>query len=49
MIINAKNIDYKDLNDALRETKGDLTIEGCLGQRFIAAGMSDKKIRMTRH
>lgn len=44
MTINAKNIDYKDLNDALREVKGDLTIEECLGQRFIAAGMSDKKI-----
>ncbi len=44
MNINAKNIDYKDLNDALRAAKGDLTIEECLGQRFIAAGMSDKKI-----
>lgn len=46
MIVNAKNIDFKSLNNALRETDKDLEIENCLGQRFIAAGMSDKNIRI---
>lgn len=46
MIINAKNIDFKNLNNALRETEGDLEIENCLGQRFIAAGISDKNIKI---
>ena len=47
MNINAKNVDYKDLNHALREADGDCTVSDCLGQRFMAAGMSDKKITVT--
>ena len=46
MIINAENVDYKNLNDALRTDDTSLEIENCLGQRFIAAGMSDKNIRI---
>ena len=46
MNIDAKNVDYKDLNDALRNAGNDLEITNCLGQRFIASGMSDKKIKI---
>ena len=43
-LIDAKNLDYKTLNEELRRTDSDCTIEGCCGQRFIAAGMSDKTL-----
>lgn len=44
MQINAAELDHKALNDALRESEGDCTITGCLGQRFIAAGMGERTI-----
>ena len=44
MQINAKELDYKTLNEKIRENTGAITIDGCCGQRFIAAGMSDKNI-----
>lgn len=47
MIINAKDADYKEVNAALRTADGACTITDCLGQRFIAAGMSDKHITIT--
>lgn len=43
-IIDAANLDYRTVNEAIRKTSGDCTIEGCCGQRFIAAGMSGKNI-----
>jgi glutamate synthase domain-containing protein 3 len=43
-IIDAANLDYRAVNEALRGTGSDYLIEGCLGQRFIAAGMSDKNL-----
>lgn len=46
MTINAKNVDYKDLNEALRTAGLECNISSCLGQRFIAAGLSDKKINI---
>ncbi|MEE0913981.1 MAG: glutamate synthase [Ruminococcus sp.] len=46
MDINVTNLDYKDVNDLLREAKGDCKITGCCGQRFIAAGMSDRTIEI---
>ena len=42
--INAKNLDHKALNESIREGSESLTVEGCCGQRFIAAGMSGKDI-----
>lgn len=42
--IDAKNLDYKALNELLRKSDGDCKLVGCCGQRFIAAGMSCKKI-----
>ena len=44
MLLNVKGLDYKTLNEALRQNSGDITIKNCCGQRFIAAGMTDKNI-----
>lgn len=38
------NLDYKELNDTLRQAEPACTITGCCGQRFIAAGMSGHDI-----
>ena len=43
MLLDAKNMDYTALNDALRQS-ADAQIKNCLGQRFLGAGMSDKQI-----
>ena len=44
MLLNVKSLDYKALNEALRQNAGNITLEECCGQRFIAAGMSDKNV-----
>lgn len=46
MYIDATKLDYRSLNDAIRDTENECHIAGCLGQRFIAAGMSGKKIEI---
>ena len=46
MDIEAKELGYAALNDAIRSADGDCRILGCLGQRFIAAGMSDRRIEI---
>ncbi|MBR6007376.1 MAG: glutamate synthase [Clostridia bacterium] len=46
MTINAENLGYKDLNEALREAPGDTAVTGCLGQRFMCAGMSGRTVRI---
>ena len=43
-LIDATDLDYRLLNKKLRESNEDCTIDGCCGQRFIAAGMSDKTL-----
>ena len=42
--INAEGLDYRALNEKLRQGDGECTIAGCCGQRFIGAGMAGKKI-----
>lgn len=42
--IDARELDYAALNEAIRQCTGDIEITNCLGQRFIAAGMSDREI-----
>ena len=42
--IDAKKYDYKALNIAVRSCGGDCVIDNCLGQRFIASGLDNKKI-----
>ena len=43
-IIDATNLDHKTINQKIREAEYDCEIVGCLGQRFIAAGASQKRI-----
>ena len=40
MTIDAEELGYQAINQALREAKTKAIVENCLGQRFIAAGMS---------
>ncbi len=42
--INASTLDFKALNEKLRQSKADCVIEHCCGQRFLAAGMSQIKL-----
>ena len=44
--IDATNLNYAELNERVREAECELTISGCIGQRFLAAGMSDKKMKI---
>ena len=44
MVIKANELDFATLNRKIRESSDDVHITGCLGQRFIAAGMSHKNI-----
>lgn len=41
MKINAKDLEYRAINEALRKGDAENTVVGCLGQRFLCAGMSD--------
>ena len=43
-VYNIEDFNHKEINELLNETPGDCTLTGCLGQRFIAAGMSDKTV-----
>ena len=47
MLLNAKNLDYKALNEILRKAGDDCNVTECCGQRYIAAGMSDKSITIS--
>ena len=44
MRIDATNMEYTALNEAVRSSTGDCEIAHCLGQRFIGAGMSEREI-----
>ena len=46
MVIQAKGLDHKLLNEAIRREPDGCTVEGCCGQRFIGAGMSGKQIEI---
>lgn len=48
MIINIdEKTDFQLLNRRIRSVEDkDITINGCIGQRYIATGISDKKIRI---
>lgn len=43
-ILNVEVLDHQAINDSLRDVQEDCTLINCCGQRFIAAGMSDKNI-----
>lgn len=44
MKIDATGLNFRQLNDLLRNKEADYEITGCLGQRFIAAGQSGGKL-----
>lgn len=44
MIIDAKQLDFKEINEKIRQSEKECEITGALGQRFIAAGMNGKNI-----
>lgn len=44
MIIDARELDFKAINEQLRSVSSECLITGCCGQRFIAAGMAGKHI-----
>ena len=44
MIIDAKNLGYREINSALHSEDKEHTVISCMGQRFIAAGMSGKSV-----
>lgn len=41
MLIDASSLSYQALNEAVRKAGGECHIEGCLGQRFIGAGLAN--------
>ncbi|MDR1891890.1 MAG: glutamate synthase [Oscillospiraceae bacterium] len=44
MNINAHNLNFKELNQKIREATDGISVNNCCGQRFIASGMNGKKI-----
>lgn len=45
--IDASGLDYRQLNQALRGRSGPVRLSGCMGQRFIAAGMAPDRLEIT--
>ena len=43
---DVRGLEHRAVNAILREADGACTLTGCCGQRFIAAGMSGKNIRI---
>ncbi len=46
MIIHAKDLSYRDINNRLRGPDKENTVTDCLGQRFICAGMSNVSVTL---
>lgn len=44
MTIDTKGMDFAELNRLIRESDGGCRLEHCIGQRFIAAGVSGKSL-----
>ncbi|MDR3277714.1 MAG: glutamate synthase [Oscillospiraceae bacterium] len=44
VILSARKLGYQKLNDAVRAHTGEITIEECFGERFIAASAANKTI-----
>ena len=42
--INAGELAYRELGELVERADGDVVIDGCLGQRFIASGLSGKSV-----
>jgi glutamate synthase domain-containing protein 3 len=46
MRVDAKDLGFKEINEILRSGEKEYTVTGCMGQRFIAAGMSGIKLTL---
>ena len=44
MTVNTKPMEFPAINEAIRKAGKSVTLTGVIGQRFIAAGMSDKTV-----
>ena len=44
MNISAKNLDFKELNEKIKASDGDVLIADCCGQRFIGSGLKGRKL-----
>lgn len=44
MVLDVTALNFDILNEKLRDSEPEVTLTGCLGQRFIASGMKNKKI-----
>lgn len=44
MRIDTEGLDFRAVNDAVREAGSECELTGCCGQRFIAAGMAEKHV-----
>ena len=44
MNVNANGLEFREINDAIRKAGKSVTLTDTIGQRFIAAGMSDKTV-----
>lgn len=47
MNVNANGLEFRAINDAIRKTGKSVTLTDVIGQRFIAAGMSDKTVTIS--
>ena len=45
--IDTTNLNFDALNEMIRKTENDAEISSCLGQRFIGAGLSKRKITVS--
>ncbi len=46
LLLNAKALNHKSLNEKLKAADEDVLLENVLGQRFIAAGLADRSIEI---
>ncbi len=46
MKISAKELTYQELNEKIKQAPGDVTVTDVMGERFIACGLSGKKIKI---
>ena len=44
--ITAQNLDFRELNEQIKLTTKDITINDCYGQRFIGSGLSGRTLRI---
>lgn len=42
--INSANMHFRELNEIIKNSVGNIKIVNCIGQKYIASGLSDRKI-----